>query len=902
MQLPVAHTLDIDGVLKELATDGEQGLSTTEAARRLSEVGPNRLPEAPREGLLIKLLRQFTDFLVILLIVATVISAALHEYQDAIVIAAILILNSLIGLWQEVRAEKAMEALKQLQVPQCMVIRDGEQRRISAYELVPGDLLALAAGDLVPADSRVIEAFSMAAVEAALTGESVPSDKRADCEAEGQCPLGDRQNMLFMGTALARGRGRAIVTTTGAQTELGKIASMLSEEEEGTTPLQRRVSKLGKQLGIAALVVCAAVFVAGITHGQPLTEMFMAAVSLAVAAIPEGLPAVIMINLALGAQRMAKANAIIRKLPAVETLGSITIIASDKTGTLTENKMTVVSLVAAGEEIALPPAEPEAPQAEGSTLDLLLKAAALCNDSAHTGSEYTGDPTEIGLLVAAEKFGYYKDFLAKHMPRVWEIPFDSDHKFMLTCHRDPASGKLLIVMKGATEAVLAHCKEGVLPAGPVALDDEVVDAVQERVDEEARRARRVLAFAYKYCYMEDESELTPHMAASNLIFLGYMAMIDPPRAEAAAAVAECKQAGIRPVMITGDHPVTAIAIASSVGIVEEGAQAITGQQLDEMDEAQLAEAARTTSVFARVSPEHKLKLIKAYRADNHLVSMTGDGVNDAPALKSADIGVAMGIEGTDVAKDAADMVLADDNFATIVNAVEQGRVIFDNITKFVRYMISTNAGEIMTMFFAMMTGMGLPLMPIHILWINLVTDGPPALALGVSPAEPDLMKRPPRSPEAGVLDRRAFWGILMIGGLMALGSLIAFKIGKHFALDVLGSDSVEAINYGRTMCFTTLVFFQLFHSLNCQYSVRSLLSLSGKQNPWLYAAFLLGASLQLAILYIPSLHDWFRTAVLDLNHLGISVGIAASVLVLEELIKLVLRVLGYTGVPKPSAA
>jgi len=881
------HSLTVEEVLQRLDTDPEVGLSEQAAAERLAEVGPNVLPEPPKEGLLVKFVRQFSDFLVILLLVAVVLSAALGEYKDAAVITLILLLNAALGLWQEVRAEKAMKALKEMQVPQCTVLREGKQRTLPATDLVPGDVLILQSGDKIPADARLVEAASLATIEAALTGESTPTDKQAQVKLSPETPLGDRANLLFMGTAIARGRGKALVTATGQETELGHIATLLSEEADEATPLQRRVSTLGKQLGIAALGVCVVVFAAGVFHHQPLTEMFLAAVSLAVAAIPEGLPAVIAINLALGAQQMAKSNALVRKLPAVETLGSITVICTDKTGTLTQNKMTVVSTVAAGEPLEIP--ETTTTQALPETVDLLLKAACLCNDATLEGETSTGDPTEVALLAAARQFSYYKEALSRKYPRLWEMPFDSRRKFMVTCHRAEEEGELLVFVKGAAERVLELCSHQATPAGRVPLSPEEKTALLQAVNEEAAKARRVLAFACKRLPLQPADELSAAKVAGDLLYLGYMAMVDPPREEVPDAVAECKGAGIRPVMITGDHPVTALAIAKEVGLAPPDATVCTGLELDRMDVNELADAARNVSVFARVSPVHKLKLIRAYKADRHIVAMTGDGVNDAPALKSADIGVAMGIQGTDVSKDAADLVLADDNFATIVKAIEQGRVIFDNIAKFVRYMVSTNTGEILTMFFSMVLGLGLPLWPIHLLWINLVTDGPPALALGVSPAEPDLMKRPPRSPEAGVIDKRTLWNILTIGILMAAGSLLALEIGKDYALHVLHLDATAAHDYGQTMCFTTLVMFQLFHALNCQWKQRSLFGGKGRHNRWVYLALVLGVVLQLIVIYVPHLHDWFHTQVLDFQHLGLAVAIAFSVIIVEELTKLLMR-------------
>jgi P-type Ca2+ transporter type 2C len=797
------YRLDAAAALKELQSNKEKGLSASDAQARLAKYGPNELPAGEGTNILKLLVEQFTDVMVIILIIAAVISGFLGEITDVIVIMIIVVLNAALGVYQEFRAEQALAALSAMQVPLVRIRRDGEVHQISATELVPGDIVLLEEGDSIPADGRILDSVNLRIEEAALTGESVPVDKTVDTiTGEGSVALGDRHNMAFMGTAVTYGRGTLLVTYTGLQTEIGKIAGMLMGVEEGITPLQRRLNQLGKTLATGALVVVAVVFMVGVfIQHIPPQEMFLTAVSLAVAAVPEGLPALVTIGLSLGASRMVKRNALIRRLPAVETLGSVTIICSDKTGTLTKNEMTATYMALPGHDYINITGVGYTPSGEfvnenGAKIDpkedeaigRFLKAMALSTNAhlepAGGTQEFhvVGDTTEGALLIAAQKVGWTRKYLEETMPRVAELPFSSDRKAMTTVH-DVVSGDglklfdtphFISITKGAPDKLIEWAQYEHFPEGRQELTPERRDRWNKRVDKMASEGLRVLGIAYRPLETAPQGNLTEDIER-DLVMIGLVGILDPSRPEAKEAVKVARGAGIRSVMITGDHALTAEAIARDLGIITGDQKAVTGNELDQMNDAQIAEALKKTSAFARVSPSHKLKIVQILQGQNHVVSMTGDGVNDAPALKQADIGVAMGITGTEVSKGASEMVLTDDNFASIVAAIEEGRAIYDNIKKFIKYLLSSNVGEILVMFVALLVGLKIPLLAIQILWINLVTDGLPAIALGFEPAEKDVMRRKPRPHDesifAGGMGRHIMWvgtliTVLTLGGFM----------------------------------------------------------------------------------------------------------------------------------------
>ncbi|MCS7220676.1 MAG: cation-translocating P-type ATPase [Anaerolineae bacterium] len=911
------HRLEIAEVLALLKTEPERGLTQTEAQRRLAEYGPNELVERGLKSPWLILWEQLTAVMVMLLIIAAVISAALGDYKDTAAILAIVVLNAILGFTQEYRAEKAMAALKKLAVPTVKVRRDGHVREISARELVPGDIVFLEAGGLVPADGRLLESVNLRTQEAALTGESEPVEKDPTPLTSEDLPLGDRRNMVYMGTVITYGRGLAVVTETGMRTELGRIAEMIQKVEREPTPLQRRLEQLGHGLALGALAIVAVVFILGLLRGEELRLMFLTALSMAVAAVPEGLPAVVTIALALGAQRMLKRHALIRKLPAVETLGSVTVICSDKTGTLTENRMTVAVLDVAGHTLNLTEALhrgqpiwmrsgnphtlagllPETTTAPlEPALQLLLGGAALCNDAilettddGSNGLRVVGDPTEGALVIAAAQFGLLKAELERALPRVAEVPFTSERKRMTTVHqaskgRSPLSACLpdhlstsyLVFTKGAVDSLLEVSKQVWVEGQIEGLTEDWRRRIQAANNRLAQDGMRVLGVAFR------PLEALPAQADEetlerDLIFMGLVGMIDPPRPEVKEAVQTCKAAGIRPVMITGDHPLTAQHIARELGIATDG-RVLTGQELASMSVEELETVVEEVSIYARVSPEHKLKIVEALQDRGHIVAMTGDGVNDAPALKKADIGVAMGITGTDVSKEAADMVLLDDNFATIVAAVEEGRVIYDNIRKFIKYTMTSNAGEIWTMLLAPFLGMPLPLLPLQILWINLVTDGLPGLALTVEPAERDTMRRPPYHPKENIFGRGMGRHILWVGLLMGLVSLgMGFWAWR------------TAHPTWQTMVFTTLTLSQMGHALAIRSGRDSLFRIGLLSNRPLLGAVLLTFVLQLAVIYVPFLQGIFKTVALPASDLAISLVLSTVVFWGVELEKWLLR-------------
>jgi P-type Ca2+ transporter type 2C len=910
------HALERDQVLKELDATRD-GLGTDEASRRLERYGPNELEERGLRSPLSVFLGQFTEIMVIVLIVAAAISFTIGKTTDAIMILIIVVLNAFLGFTQEYRAERAMAALKQLSVPTVRVRRDGQVREIEATRLVPGDIILLEAGARVPVDARVIESVNLRAEEAALTGESVPVDKVERAIEGDNVPLGDRRNMVFMGTAVVYGRGAAAVVETGMNTQLGNIAHMLQDVSQERTPLQRKMAELGKWLAIAAAILVTIVFAVGVWRGGEIQEMFLTSVSLAVAAVPEGLPAVVTIALALGAQRMVRRNALIRKLPAVETLGSVTTICSDKTGTLTENRMTVTVLDVAGDTLDLterlertgPILSPEdAPLAEPDPdIALLLAGGALANDATlqphegdRPGYHAVGDPTEGAMVVAAARLGIWKSRMEEYLPRIAEVPFTSERKRMTTVHRildDTASrmaeeetcylpehlldSPYIAFSKGAVDSLLTISTRVWNEGATEPLNAQWRERIEAANDGLAQNGMRVLGVTMRPMQEQPDSVEEKALEA-DAIFVGLIGMIDPPRAEVRAAVAECRTAGIRPVMITGDHPLTALNIARDLGIVgadQEGAHlVITGQQLADMTVDELEAVVENVSVYARVSPEHKVKIVEALKDRGHIVAMTGDGVNDAPALKRADIGVAMGITGTDVSKEASDMVLLDDNFATIVNAIEEGRTIYENIRKFVKYTMSSNVGEIVVMLLAPLLGLPIPLTALQILWINLLTDGLPGLALGVEPAASDTMDRPPHPPSESVLARGLGSYILWVGPLLGIVALLPELLGAGGPLDA---------EFGpwRTMVFTTLCLAQMGNALAIRSDRLLLTQLGLFSNPALVGAVGLTFLLQVAVIYVPFLQDIFSTRALNLQQFLISLALSSIVFIVVETVK-----------------
>jgi Ca2+-transporting ATPase len=860
------HRLDSETAAARLDTDLSKGLASPAAAERLQQVGPNVLQEAVRRSQLVMLASQFTDFMIVVLIAAAVIAGVIGEPQDAIAIVVIVFLNGIIGFVQEFRAERAMAALKKMSSPHARVIRDGQPGMIDARELVPGDLVELEAGNITPADLRLVELSALKVDESALTGESQPVDKQLAQFDEADLPLGDRLNLAYKGTIVTYGRARGLVVATGMQTELGKIATLLSGES-GKTPLQKRLARFGQHLALVVLAICAIIFVAGWLRGEPPLVMLLTAVSLAVAAIPEALPAVVTISLALGAARLVRQNALIRRLPAVETLGSVTYICSDKTGTLTQNRMHVDCVLAAGET------RPALSAAEASPWRELGLAMGLCNDAAlDVDGKLTGDPTETALLEAAQAAGFGMPGEAETLPRVAELPFDSGRARMSTLHRD-GDGVLMLV-KGAPEGLLPLCADRLGADGTTAID---VAALQDEAEKLAAQGLRVLAFALKRLPAVPDT-LDADTLETGLTFIGLVGMIDPPRPEAADSVAACKAAGIIPVMITGDHPATARAIAARLGIIEDGGRVLTGGELARLSLEEFEREVETVRVYARINPEQKIKIVQALQDRGEFVAMTGDGVNDAPALKRADIGVAMGKGGTDVAREAAHMTLLDDNFATIVSAVREGRRIFDNIRKFVKYTMTSNSGEIWTIFLAPFMGLPIPLLPIHILWINLVTDGLPGLALAGERAERNVMQRPPRPPKESIFARGMWQHILWVGLLMGGVSLLT----QAWAIHVASA-------HWQSMVFTVLTLSQMGHVLAIRSERESLFTQGVWSNHMLIGALGLTFALQMAVLYVPWLNPVFKTEPLSLGELAACLALSSVVFIGVEIEKWLVR-------------
>ena len=857
------HALPIADVTARLGTDPERGLSMAEAERRRAEHGDNVLREKPPEAWWWKFLRQFRELVIWILLAAAVIAWAMGDWADTAAIIAIVLVNAIIGFLQEERALRALAALQRMSAPIAKVVRDGELRPLPARELVPGDRVELEAGDSVPADARLLESFGLRVQEAALTGESEPVEKEPAGPLPAATPLGDRRSIVHAGTVVAAGRAAGIVVATGMATELGRIASLLERAEPETTPLQRRLAELGRLLIVICLAVVAVIFALELLRGGRLTDVLLRAVSLAVAAVPEGLPAVVTVVLAIGLQRMVARNALVRRLPSVETLGSVTVICSDKTGTLTRNEMTVREIATAagsydvtgggyaphGEFLAADEGPDGRPVAVAARPDLhrLLVIAARCGNASVQpesggGWRAVGDPTEAALVVAALKAGIAADDPAE--PVVFEIPFDSDRKRMSVVVRRAAGGRVLET-KGATEAVLPRCSAELRDGVPVPLTDQRRREILAAAAGMANRALRVLSLACRDLPADEPLDGTPDDRERDLVHVGLAGMIDPPRDEARAAVRTCRSAGIRPVMITGDHPATALAIGRELALVDGVGRAVTGAELDTLSDDALTAAVEEIAVYARVTAEHKLRVVRAWQRRGQVVAMTGDGVNDAPAVKAADIGIAMGITGTDVTKEASDMVLTDDNFASIISAVEEGRGIYDNIQKFIHYLLSCNAGEVLLMLVAAVAGWPAPLAAIQILWLNLVTDGLPALALGLEPPEPDIMERPPRPPQQPVITRRQGLVILAHGGLVAAVTLAAFWLTWR------GSADPEVIERAQTTTFCVAAFAQLLFAIGCRSDRRTAFGIGFFRNPPLLAAIAISSLLQVAVVTLP---------------------------------------------------
>jgi len=908
--------LTADEVVQKLETDAQNGLSSAEITRRREQYGSNELIERGAKSPWVILWEQFTSIMIVILIVAAVVSLLLQEYIDALVILIIVFLNAGLGFTQEYRAEKAMAALKKMAVPHVRVRRNGHLAEVNAGELVPGDVFLIEAGNSISADGRLIESVNLRVQEAVLTGESEAVEKDIAALKKEDLPLGDRLNMVYMGTIAIYGRGTAVVTSTGMDTQLGKIADMLQSVGSEKTPLQHRLEQLGRTLALAALVLVAIVFLLGLLRGDDVRILIMTAISMAVAAIPEGLPAVVTIALALGAQRMLQRRALIRKLPAVETLGSVTVICSDKTGTLTENRMTVTVVDVAGNSLNMKerlrnfspiiskdePVEPLIQ--ETPAVVMTLAGGGLCNDAtlepiSDESRSYVsiGDPTEGALVIASARAGLWKSDMDEAFPRVAELPFDSERKRMSTIHR-PVENKVpeqlnpfkdsrpdffspdhfLVLTKGAVDSLLEISDRVWAEGEVVPIDDKWKERILKGNNDLAQNGMRVLGVAFKQrdtdVIDEDKDPLE-----SNMIFIGLMGMIDPARPEVYQAVQTAQTAGIRAVMITGDHPLTASYIAAELGISQRG-QALTGQDLAKMSPDQLEAVVENVPVYARVSPEHKLKIVQAFQEKGHIVAMTGDGVNDAPALKKADIGVAMGITGTDVSKEASDMVLLDDNFATIVAAVEEGRRIYDNIRKFIRYTLASNAGELWVMLLAPFIGMPLPLTPLQILWINLVTDGLPGLALTIEPAEQNTMRRPPYPPGENIFGRGMARDILWIGLLMGIVSLAIGYI--YYQMDSSTSPAVW-----QTMIFTTLTLSQMGNALATRSERDTIFSIGLLSNKALLGSIILTVILQFGVIYLPFMNAAFGTVPLSLNNLLVSLAAGLVVFAAIELVKVV---------------
>ncbi|OOM74276.1 calcium-transporting ATPase 1 [Clostridium puniceum] len=864
------YDITSQNVLEKLNVNLNTGLSELEAKKRLLEHGENKLNSQNKKSIWQLFLSQINDVMIYILLGAAAISAFMEEYSDAVIILIVIFINALIGVIQESKAEKSLEALKKLSTPKAIVKRDGNIKEIPSEEVVIGDIIVLDAGRYLPADLRLVESANLKIDESAFTGESVPSEKNSNVMTSAEkVPLGDQVNMAFMSTLVTYGRGTGVVVNTGMNTEIGKIADLLNKEEDNTTPLQRRLASLGKTLGFGAVGICILIFIISMFQGRDWLEMLLTAISLAVAAIPEGLPAIVAIVLAMGVQRMIKQNSIIKKLPAVETLGSVNIICSDKTGTLTLNVMTIKKCFINNKIISIDDCD-----LNNNETKLLFEGMILCNDATSKNGSKTGDPTEIALLDAGVKYNLYKEELNFLHGRIDEVPFDSDRKLMTTVNKYESEYK--IFTKGAIDNLLKLSNK-------ILVNGEIINFTQDKKDEIVKfsnlmsdEALRVLGLSYKNIPNEN---ITLNSLEKDLIFVGLMGMIDPPRQEVKPSIALCKQAGITPIMITGDHKNTAFAIAKELGIVENLNQCIIGSEIDDYDNEAFNKVVNDYKVFARVSPENKVKIVKAFKSHGNIVSMTGDGVNDAPSLKAADIGVAMGITGTDVAKGAADMILTDDNFTTIVNAVEEGRNIYNNIRKSIMFLLSCNLGEIVALFIAILFNFNPPLLPIHILWVNLITDSFPALSLGVDPKDSEVMTHLPRDPKESLFSGNMGMFLALNGTLIGAATLTAFKIGESLYMN--------SLVHAQTLAFVVLSFSQLFFSLSMRSREKSIFKLGLFTNKYLMSSILLGIIIQILIIIIPFFSQVFNLFMLNLRDWIIVLCISLVPFIINELFKLI---------------
>ncbi|HHU91532.1 MAG TPA: calcium-translocating P-type ATPase, SERCA-type [Halanaerobiaceae bacterium] len=873
-----------EDVLKAFEVDPVTGLSSAEVKGRLEKYGRNKLAAKAKKSILALFFGQLKDMLIYVLLAAAGITFVIGEYVDGLIILLVVILNAVIGVVQEYKAEKAIEALQEMSTPKALVRRDGEIREINSEEIVPGDIVIIEAGRYIPADLRLIETANLQIEESALTGESVPTEKEASFIIEDpNTAIGDRDNMAFMSTLATYGRGVGIVVGTGMDTEIGKIARILDEDVEELTPLQKRLDQLGRTLGFLALGICALIFIMALFQGRPLFEMFLTAISLAVAAIPEGLAAIVAIVLALGVSRMSKKNAIVKKLPAVETLGSVNIICSDKTGTLTQNRMTVVKTYTL-DRLKEIPATGEGLQAAGDEAEL-IKSLVLCSDASYEHGEGTGDPTEIALIVLGYRHQLDKKTLNEKHQRLSEKPFDSERKLMSTLNVEGEAYR--VHTKGAIDNILKISSKALVDGKVVPLTEELKARYLEMAEEMSDDALRVLGAAYK----DVDKVIGPDEMEEDLIVLGLVGMIDPPRLEVMDSIREAKEAGITPVMITGDHRNTAVAIAKELGIANSIEESITGAEIDQLSEEEFSRSIDKYRVFARVSPEHKVKIVRAFKARGNIVSMTGDGVNDAPSLKYADIGVAMGITGTDVAKGASDMILTDDNFTTIVHAIEEGRNIYNNIKKSVTFLLSCNLGEVVAIFLSILFAWPVPLLPTQILWVNLITDSLPAIALGIDPGDKDVMKKKPRDPEESFFAEgaglRAIIGGLLIG-LLTL-AVFYYGLGDYGYSTGFSKIPADALSYARTMSFVVLALSQLFYSLSIRNSSKSIWRIGVFSNKYLIAAILLGAVLQFGLISVPFLARAFNLYSLSLQDWSLLLVLALIPMLVNELIKIIIK-------------
>ncbi|MDF2521119.1 MAG: ATPase [Clostridia bacterium] len=873
-----------EDVLRELDVNPDVGLSSEEAKTRLEKYGENKLKGKPKKSIISLFFAQLKDMLIYVLMGAAVITALIGEYVDALIILMVVVLNAAIGVIQEYKAEKAIEALQKMTTPKALIRRDGEVREINSEEIVPGDIIVIDAGRFIPADIRLIESANLQIEESALTGESVPSEKDAgDIHEDPKTPIGDKTNMAFMSTLATYGRGEGVVVGTAMETEIGKIAKILDEDIEEMTPLQKRLEELGKTLGYLAIGICVLIFVIALFQKRDLFEMFLTAISLAVAAIPEGLPAIVAIVLALGVTRMSKINAIVKKLPAVETLGSVNIICSDKTGTLTQNKMTVVKFYTL-DNLKEVPTEGKGFEAQKDEKEL-MKSFVLCSDATYENGQSTGDPTEVALVILGDRYNLDRRTLHSEYKRVGEKPFDSDRKLMSTLNEEEHGYR--VHTKGAIDNILKISKNALVNGEIVPLTEEMKKKFLKVAEDMSDDALRVLGAAYK----DTTDIIEADEMEKDLTVIGLVGMIDPPRLEVKDSITEAKSAGITPVMITGDHKNTAVAIAKELGIAASLDQSITGAEIDELSDEEFSRKINDYRVFARVSPEHKVKIVKAYKAHGNIVSMTGDGVNDAPSLKNADIGVAMGITGTDVSKGASDMILTDDNFTTIVRAIEEGRNIYSNIKKSVIFLLSCNLGEIVSVFASVLFFWPVPLLPTQLLWINLITDTLPAIALGIDPGDKDVMKKKPRDPKESFFAHGAGVRAVVGGVLIGTLTLAAFYFGLREYGYSLGAQNIpeNVLTYARTMAFVVLATSQLFYSLTMRNPSKSILQVGLLSNKYLVGAIIIGIILQIGVISVPFLASAFKVQQLSLGDWDLVMILSLIPLIVNEIIKIFMR-------------